>query len=93
MFIGATKKAKKTSSKEKIQEFRRPMYEGDSVLFEGVVWYITKKNNVIGLINFNNSATGRFIPLSQLSLDDRKNNITDMVGRKVDIMYDWSGTK
>lgn len=61
----------------------RKLNKSDAIIYKDETWYVTEKNGVTGITNYNQGAWGSdypFIPLSKINIET---DITDMYGNKV----------
>lgn len=59
---------------------------GDAYLYRDEIWTLIKRNNLIGLVSYEQGAWGsdqKFIPLGNFSRSDLAENLTDFNGNKV----------
>jgi hypothetical protein len=70
-------------------DIEREMKLNEAVVYKDKTHYITEKDGVVGLMNFQQGAWGsdhKFIPLSKIRVYDE---VTDMNGRRVFIPYSF----
>lgn len=78
-------KYKKNPSSEGIRSTpKRKWSVEDPVLFRNKVWYLKERNGKYGLVNFDRTVTGDFIPLFEIKYPEIT-TITDMYGKPVDV--------